>query len=261
MTSLAPRVVPTDVANKPNGQSPFLDMPYELRDQVYTILLLRSSPIEPQYINLQRPSSSCTYDYRYEDVARRQGDVSGILRASGQMSTEALDTLYGRNLFRFNLHAGRQEALRQFGPSNLRRIRRLMLVAQPMGTSYGSELVLDPDIWQPLLEGLQSLTLVLAQPAGVGGVAKLGEWERWLTPILQYIGSHMSGEVAVEVDDNEEPETAEIVEACLPKGHRRVKNEVGDRCFGRGIFGWSFENDDSWCMGGCALFARMREVL
>jgi hypothetical protein len=79
---------------------------------------------------------------------------TGILEVSRAISNEALDILYGQNIFVVDIHGEGYLQFHKFSVANLRRVHYLRIVAQLMGVSYGRPLVFDPQLWLPLLEGL-----------------------------------------------------------------------------------------------------------
>ena len=69
-----------------------------------------------------------------------------ILEVSKAISDEALDVLYGQNIFVVSLNAGSYHDLLKFGVANLRHIRYHHIEARPMGAFYGKPMVFDPQL-------------------------------------------------------------------------------------------------------------------
>ena len=90
---------------------------------------------------------------------------------SRKISHEAVDVLYGQNVFVVDIHG---EGYHKFyGFSNLRSIHYLRIVARPMGISYGRPLVFDPQLWLPLVEGLLQFCIVAQQPLAAEAIMVL----------------------------------------------------------------------------------------
>jgi hypothetical protein len=165
----------------------------------------------------------------------------GILSASRQISEEALNVLYGCNLFIVLIHGGAHDKLLNFGTANIRRIRYLRLVAQPMGICYPETMKIDSRLWVPLLTDLNRLCLVAQQPLRAGGYYNapsleedMREWVAWLEPILRYLAKNITKTAMVEIDDNDLVETGELVQKYFPSGYKKVQTVTGDRIFMRG---------------------------
>jgi len=101
-----------------------------------------------------------------EDIVPKR--KTGIFSVSRQISEEALNVLYGRNLFIVLVHGGAHKNLLKFGTADIRRIRYLRLVAQPMGICFPEPMKFDSQLWIPLLTDLSQLCLVAQQPIQAG---------------------------------------------------------------------------------------------
>jgi hypothetical protein len=141
-------------SSQPSG---FLCLPLELREKIYFHLLLRSA-IHVQYLNFEvdpwirsiwEDSERLALYDEVEDIAPKR--KTGILSVSRQISEESLNVLYGRNLFIVTVHGGAHNKLLKFGTANIRRIRYLTLVAQPMGICFPEPMEFDSQLWIPLL--------------------------------------------------------------------------------------------------------------
>ena len=188
-----------------------------------------------------------------EDVILKRR--TGILSVSRQISEEALNVLYGRNRFSVCVHGGGHGKLLNFGIANLRRIRYLELVAQPMGICFPEPLKLDSQLWVPLLTDLSQLYLVAQQPLRAGGYYNapsleedMQKWVAWLEPFLRYLVQNITAATIVRIDDNNLAETGKVVQACFRPGYEKVQTVSGDRIFKRGMFSWEsgyWDDDDS----------------
>lgn len=224
----------------PTRPAGLLGVPLEIRQQIYRYFLVRRVPIELDFLNF--------HPYQWSDEFCKWLDVernTAVLLVSRQLSEEALDVLYGENVFKVVLHGGRPNILSQFAPANRQRIRRLQLVLRPMGVSYGSPLNLDSQIWPPILANLAKLCIVAQQPLeprhyynAPSLEQDMDEWLTWLKPVLEYVNQYVSSGTVVEVDDDDREETSELVKECLPNGYRKVQTRTGDLCFMRGEFSW-----------------------
>jgi hypothetical protein len=164
-----------------------------------------------------------------------------------QMSDEALDVLYGENIFKIGLHANGEAWLRRnFSKVNRRRMRRVVVVARPMGVSYGPTTTPVMGLWRGVLEGLGTLRVVGEQPGRNGGWYGKGdeekeeimeEWVEWLRPYLVCFAKGIGAGTVVEVDVDGKIETGDLVRECFPKGYREVRCLLaGDSIFCRGRF-------------------------
>lgn len=243
--------------SQPNG---FLRLPLELRLEIYASLLVGTA-VHMQYLQFEVDSWIRS---KWEDPEQQSffEDMeglfperkTGILAVSRQISDEALNILYGSNLFIVTIHGGAHNKLLKFGVTNIRRIRYLRLVAQPMGICYPMPMKFDSQLWGPLLTDLSQLCLVVQQPLRAGGYYNapsleedIQEWIIWLEPILRYLARNIKMTTTVEIDDNDLAETGELVQKCFPSGYKKVKTMTGDRIFMRGEFSLEsgYWDDDS----------------
>jgi hypothetical protein len=175
-----------------------------------------------------------------------------VLLVSRQLSEEALNVLYGENVFEFCLRSSIQTIFSQFAPANRQRIRRLQLLASHGIPFYESPLDLNRHVPPPILESLApilaSLTrlyIVAEQPLG-----SERETQKWLTQlkfVLEYVNQYVSSRATIEVDDNNMEETSELVKKCFPNGYRKVRTQTGDAY-------WSDDPTptDLWWDDGCS---------
>jgi hypothetical protein len=229
----------------------FLTLPLELRDKIYSLLLVRGA-VHLQYLQFEVDSwtRSMWEDIEQLELSDDMEDIfpkrkTGILSVSRLISEEALNVLYGCNLFVVLINGGAHNNLIRFGTDNIRRIRHLRLVAQPMGICYPETLKIETQLWVPLPRDLNRLCLVaqqLLQARGYYNARNLeeekGEWVAWLEPILQYLGGIIAKTNIVEIDDNELVETRELMQKNFSPGYRKVKTITGDRIFMWGEFSW-----------------------
>src|SRR5207247_2224933 len=127
---------------------------------------------------------------------------------SKQISEECLDILYGENMFELYLNGGGEHYLRKnFTEVNTRRMRYLLLIAQPMGFSYKPGGIPDNVLWASILPSLKVLRIVTEQPIrspGYFGAPTLEQlmdcWVKWIRPFLECFGQHLIAGTTVQVD-------------------------------------------------------------
>jgi hypothetical protein len=127
---------------------------------------------------------------------------------------------------------------RHFTEANIQRIRKMQVVMQPQGVSYGR--MLDSTLWSPILAELAELSIVTQQPlqARTYFIApsfeqEMEEWMEWLRVILQYIARQLPSSCIAEVDDDDRNEKSTLMRECLPSGYRMIQALTGDFCFRR----------------------------
>jgi hypothetical protein len=229
----------------------FLTLPLELRNKIYSLLLVRGAVhVQNLRFEVDPWTRSMWEDTKQLELVDDTEDIfpirkAGILSVSKQISEEALNVLYGSNLVMVLINGGAHDNLIRFGTDNIQRIRHLRLVAQPMGICYPETLKLETQLWVPLLTDLNRLCLVAQQPLQARGYYNapsleedMGEWVAWLEPILQYLAGKIAKANIVEIDDNDLVETRELVQKYFSPGYKKVKTITGDRIFMRGAFSW-----------------------
>ena len=202
-------------------------------------------------------SGSEEYAYRFSEDFMYEWRT-GILEVSKAISDETLDVLYGQNAFVVDVHGRGYHDLLKFGVANLRRIRYLRIVARPMGISYGSALILNPQLWLPLLDGLLQFCIVAQQPLVARGYPgapnlkeDLREWITWLDPVLEYFSTNLPKTTVVSLDDDDHAETTAIMDKHFNSGYQKVKTITGDFCFERGQYSRESGYWDSDGRDGC----------
>jgi hypothetical protein len=124
---------------------------------------------------------------------RIRDEKKSLLLVSKKVGFEALEVLYGDNVFQVYLHGEGGYCLkRHCTEANIRRIRKMQVVMQPQGVSYGR--MLDSTLWSPILAELTKLSIVAQQPLQARAYfnpasfeQEMEEWMEWLRAILQYI--------------------------------------------------------------------------
>jgi hypothetical protein len=170
---------------------------------------------------------------------------NSIFLVSKQISNEALDILYGENIFKLRLNGEGEYFLKKnFAEGNRQRIRYLLLTAQPIGVSYEPGRMPDNALWSSILLTLKGLRIVAEQPVeallyyGAPSLEQdIDHWVKWIKPFLQCFGQYLLRETIVQVDINGRAETRELVEECLPHGYQEIRcRHVSDLIFKRGQF-------------------------
>lgn len=172
---------------------------------------------------------------------------NAIFQVSKQISEEALDLLYGGNIFKVILNGeGEYDFKNKFTEANRQRMRFLLLVAEPQGISYRPETRPDNTLWSAILPKLRELRIVARQPVDAESgydIPTLDEdlkrWITWIEPFLRCFGRSLSKETIVSLDVDGQTETRELTANFIPHGFREVTcHIVGDLIFKRGRYSW-----------------------
>lgn len=225
------------LSRRPTG---FLDIPLEIRRHIYQYCLVRDNPVKFR--------NTCINEYCFSNRDNRDGKIS-LLLVSRQIGLEALEVLYHDNVFQICLHEEGWSRLKDhFTEVNTRKIRKMQIVIQPCGLSYGRTPNYTP--WSPILASLTKLSIVAQQPlsAHIDRNApwfqeRMETWKDWLRAVLQCIASQLQNCCIVEVDDDDKKEASDLMKLCFPSGYRKVQTLAGDVCFKRYEF---FEESDYW---------------
>ncbi|KAL3469914.1 hypothetical protein BJX99DRAFT_264732 [Aspergillus californicus] len=212
----------------------FLDLPYELRRQIYCHCIPRRNQV-----NVQSPSLFLQGAWYMNPNSSR----INVLRLSKQITEECLDILYGETNFRLRLNGEGEQAMRDnFTEKNRRRMRYLTVTANPAGVSYGISTP-DHSLWSTILPSLKSLLIIAEQPIRAGGYYNaptlqqdIDEWLAWICPYLKYFGQHIPETLSVTVDDDGRKETRELAQKYLTPTCRLQRSALGDFVFKRGRF-------------------------
>ncbi|KAK0721094.1 hypothetical protein B0H67DRAFT_578126 [Lasiosphaeris hirsuta] len=137
----------------------FLDLPGEIRNQIYPILLISSEPIEvcicmgelrrttprfPEHrrYNLEDSDDENDVDCRCTPPGIDSGPSTAILATCQQIHTEAVHQLYSQNIFTVfsNKHVSLPAFLNRIGTSNARYIRHLCIPMPHVRAQFRSNL-------------------------------------------------------------------------------------------------------------------------
>lgn len=201
-------------------QTGFLDLPFELRIQIYEYHL-------PQGHTISVLKPWLLYQ------------TKKFLLVSRQVTVDVLHLLFTRNTFEVPLNAeGEQGLRRNFSPWNRRLMHTLLITAVPIGSSYCHS---EPDVqlWATMIPRLRSLQIIASQPTPPGPKMKLAlaRWADWIIPYFDTFHHFLNPSTTkVLVDVNDHKATADIVRMYLPSKSQFVRLERGDLIFLRGIF-------------------------
>lgn len=216
----------------PSGSATLLDTPLELRQEVYRYIFLAREPIDLRSLVIKDEQT-------WPECKER----TAILCVSRQISEEALNVLYGENVFEIDIHHGNHNVVRNFSLANQLRIRRLQVVIRPEGVSWVPSLRLDPTIWPRIFSNLTKLCIVAQQPlrlpryfSDYDPCIDMNHWLAGLKRALESIRQHISSGLLVEVDDDDREETSEVIMAYFSDGYKKVRTRTGD---------WFFERDEN----------------
>ena len=170
---------------------------------------------------------------------------NNLLLVSKRISEEALDILYGENIFNLYLNGSGEYFLRKnFSERNRRRMRWILVIAQPRGVSFEPGRKPDDAMWFLILPNIKAFRLVAQQPLQARGYSnaptlehEMVKWVKWIEPFLDCFGRHLPSTAVVEFDNDERIETSELVKVRLPNGYRKVQCHLaGDFALKRGRF-------------------------
>ena len=170
---------------------------------------------------------------------------NSLFLTSRQISEEALDFLYGENIFKLCLNGEGEYFLRKnFSERNRQRLRYILVTAQPMGVSFGQAHLPHEALWSSVLPNIRILRLVAQQPFGAAVYynaptleLEMDRWLHWIRPFLECFNRHLRNTSVAEVDDDDRKETSDLIKESLKIGYRRVRCRLaGNLIFRRGPF-------------------------
>lgn len=200
----------------------FLDLPYELRHQVYCYWIPRRQNISTVLVS----SRSLRYGF-YDECRGADCSTLQALQLSKQISEECLNILYGENTFHVCLNdCGEHELECFFTEQNMRRVRHLFFVAESeiFPSRFNGRLIYSPStpnesLWATILSNLRSLTIFVMLPTEAHEYPtleeKIAEWVEWITPYLQCLGKYISKTSQVLIVDDGDRDATDLVEKHL----------------------------------------------
>ncbi|KAI1460455.1 hypothetical protein F4805DRAFT_393450 [Annulohypoxylon moriforme] len=232
----------------------FLNLPPELRNEIYVYLFVRSNPIErfddwsikaPRelYRIPRRKVPDCrVYKCEHRDEHHRL--CNGMLRTCKQISKEALYILYSKNKFCFRLEPEpRYFDFFTVGETNLRNIRHLSFTVDPYQyhasqlkyhmSSLGHRLrgqwqFFRPPVettphWKALLKGLATLQFVVVESQIEMQASAVPAFESQLEGVMSSMGENVDDKTDVMIDDNYSVHLYQAVDRWFKKGFRMVR--------------------------------------
>ncbi|KAM5444849.1 hypothetical protein MferCBS31731_000304 [Microsporum ferrugineum] len=225
---------------EPNSPSRFLDLPFEIRHEIYSYCIPYHSHFEE--IRYFRARASFPQPTKTGNVKNK----NAILRVSKQVSEECLNMLYGKNRFYITLNASRRCLLaNRITAENRARIRDVVVIVRHMGPAYGLPPPVPADgLWSSLLPGLRHLKIIAEQPVQSPQSPfdptfdeKVRSWIRWFGPLMECFAKYLTSYTVVEIDENGKDVTTELVRQYLHHRYRTVRDDIhGDFIFQRGRF-------------------------
>jgi hypothetical protein len=192
--------------------------------------------------------------------ASRPKALPGLLLVCHQITSEVTAMLYRLNTFTVNVHSnGQSELATLFSSETREKMRKMILVLQPTGSSYDPSFRMDRKIWGGVLGKLTVLGVVAEQPHPSPDIWPretqenvLREWTAWLTPIMEYLGQALPKTCQLVVDANKEEHTTDILEKLMPGRCRFQRLRAGDAIFNRGEFSqesedWDYDDGPTSC--------------
>ena len=217
----------------------FLGLPFEIRLQIYRYCIFQKRIVE---IVSTLPFMIKRYDDTLDlNDCIRNDNKNNLLLVSKQISEESLNVLYGENLFNIHLHRDSELWLKKtLAGVNRRRIRYLTLVARPQNVPDNPVRTLDNELWSSFLSGLNGLRIIAEQPLQTQPSStpkqELECWLKWIRPLVECFGQHLSTETAVQVDANGREETTALFKKYIPNGYSETRSLFGDFVFKRAQF-------------------------
>lgn len=126
-----------------------------------------------------------------DNYCNRNKNNNSIFLISKQLSEEALDILYGDNIFKLELHGeGGYYLKKNFTESNRQRMRYLLLTTQPICLLYQLRKAPDNGLWSSILPNLKELRIITEQPVNDSSYysaslpQEIDRWANWTRPFL-----------------------------------------------------------------------------
>jgi hypothetical protein len=213
----------------PRKATSFLDLPTEIRVQIYSA-----------YFQHERPYKLPLIGPRYDCLDRSiENKNLSLLLVCKQIYREAVDILYEESSFQLNISDGGVEYLqpheRCFNEKSLSLVRSLQLVAPfRRGLRWTK---LDTELWGPFLSQLTHITMVIDMPHQYlftdaedfnQDMDDLEEWLRWTEQIVKVLADNVSKNCRVEIDCEDDGIKTEFMGHYLKVGYHEVRTEAGD---------------------------------
>ncbi|KAF2788939.1 hypothetical protein K505DRAFT_314013 [Melanomma pulvis-pyrius CBS 109.77] len=220
----------------PMKQTGLLSLSLELRQQIYQYVLPEPGIRDTNSLNWRGAQ-----DWKFTLVGE---DKSTILRVSKQISSEALNVLYGANTFKVALHGDPNAQLSKIAPQNRKRVRRFQLILRPVDITYGKNPTrLDSQIWDPMLANLLELCIAAQEPPQAQGwyisqtfKQDMLRWRWWVAAVFLYLDFRVPEHLVFQMDVGNQEEAIKLVHRYITHGIRNVETRDGNFWFKRGMY-------------------------
>jgi hypothetical protein len=169
--------------------------------------------------------------------------LPGLLQVSRQISEEALNVLYGDNLFLIDLWLARDWDLNTgFYEANWKRVRHVMLLNR-MIWQQPQPFTMATCIWDCVCPRLITLAIVGQQPlAELWSETTVDIWTNGFIVMLKCVSASLSPNAQVLADIDEAQAPDKLMAKHLTHSYRHVRSNIGDRLLRRG----AYDTDDEW---------------
>lgn len=217
------------------GPSGFLNLPFDIRRIIYSFLIPRK-----QVIRITRSMLACGIESSDNDSDFFNSHHSrlNVLHLSREISEEALDILYGENLFQVFLNGdGEGDLEHNFTERNRHRIRNLLVLMTDRGVSSTPNIPL----WASLLPNLKVFQIIAEQPMEARAYwnaptleQDLNDWVKWAMTYFHCFRQYLGTATRVELDDDNRKEARSLADGYLPLTYQKIRHPRGDLVFRRG---------------------------
>ncbi|OIW26068.1 hypothetical protein CONLIGDRAFT_647785 [Coniochaeta ligniaria NRRL 30616] len=195
----------------------------------------------------------------------RMGVIRSLLLTSRRFREEALDVLYGENIFCIDLFENFDLLEQCFCAPKMERIRHLMLVIRPRAPRGFN---MEADVWDTILPNLKTLRLVVMQHAlsryehfrECDATSMRKRWVAAFASMLECVGSKLPASVALltDIGGHQRQQTLSLLE-WMSHPQQRIRTKMGDRIFKR-------RGEDNYCSDyeqyvGCAQCFNIGEIV
>lgn len=244
--------------SQPRTTTNLLSLSLEIRLEIYSYLIPRRQILEAHHpgFNIRKPTGGQLYSHSFKvfekdtdfhhqtaswrdprddpawdpahprnpNARKKYTNATSIFRVCKQISNEALNVLYGDNIFVIRLNNCGEHNLKKNYPRRYRnRMRWLIVIAQHRSVLYGWGSSPDVALWSEMLPHVRGLRIVTKRPVRLGYTRlgksdeeKIAEWVKWLRPFMQCFKEYLPECSTVIVDDVGKVEEGEIVQQYFP---------------------------------------------
>lgn len=228
----------------------FLNLPFELRLQIYDFLIPRREIIRADLTGLKllgvkvsdtTPPTQFLSSSNEKENFHNQGRCK-ILQLCKQISEECLDILYGKNTFLvFCQEMGDYILDSHITEANRRRIRAV-IIEQERNSNYCLVNSASPAryLWKTILPNLRDLTISLEDPMGSCSHENLDceitrrdicFWHAWVTEYITYFGMEYKSRNTITIwvkaeDDDDLEEMMKLIERYMRSWRIQTEKSV-----------------------------------